>query len=82
MVIKLSVLNTINIKNRTQNKVVNIASPKSCSVRHLRAFSIVFSCIRKSNKVWWQGLLTLHQSGNHPRDRIKHDITEKQIRTN
>ena len=49
---KLSILNNINIKNRTRNKVVNKASPKSSSPRPLRAFSIVFSCIRKSNKVW------------------------------
>ena len=60
----LSVLNNVNIKNRTRNNVVNIASPKSFSPGTLRAVPIVLSCVRKINKVWWQGLLTLRQSVN------------------
>ena len=63
----MSDLNNIDIKNRTRNKVVNIVtvirnglsvsydydvvSPKSSLHRPLRTFSILFSCIRKSNKV-------------------------------
>ena len=62
MISKLNVLNNINIKNRTWNKVVNIASPKLSLPMSLIAFSIAFSCIRKSNKAWWRGLLTLNQS--------------------
>lgn len=61
LMIKLSVLNYINVKNRTRNKVVNIARPKSSSLMPFRAFSIIFSCIRKSNKVRWRGLLTYIQ---------------------
>ena len=64
MMLKLSVLNNINIKKITRNKVVNVASPKSSLTRPSRAFSVVFSCSRKSNKVWWRGLLTLHHSVN------------------
>ena len=63
----MSDLNNIDIKNRTRNKVVNIAtvirnglsvsydydvvSPNSSLRRPLRTFSILFSCLRKSNKV-------------------------------
>ena len=46
--LKSNVLNNINIKNKTWKKVVNIVSLKSSLPRPLRAFSIVFSCIRKS----------------------------------
>ena len=51
MILRLSDLNNINIKNRTRNNVVHIASSKSSSSRPLRVFSIIFPCIRKSNKV-------------------------------
>ena len=67
MILKLSVLNTINIKNRTRNRV----APKLSSHTPLRVFSMVFSCIGKSNKVWWRGLLTLRQSLNQSRVHIK-----------
>ena len=71
MVLKLSDLNNINIKNRTRNNVVQIASSKSSSSRPLRVFSIIFPCISKSNKVWWQGLLAVQQSVNQFRVYIK-----------
>ena len=64
MISKLNVLNNSNIKNRTRNKVVNIASPKLSLPRSLIAFSNAFACIRKSNKAWWRGMLTLNQSVN------------------
>ena len=78
MILKLSVLNTINIKNRTRNRVVNIVGPKLSSHTPLRVFSMVFSCIGKSNKVWWRGLLTLRQSLNQSRVHIKNgDLLRK-----
>ena len=51
VILKVSLLNNIKIKNRIWNKVVNTVSPiSSCA---FRAFSIVSSSIRKSNKVCW-----------------------------
>ena len=50
MILKLSVLNNINIKYRTRNKIVSTPSPKSSSPRPLRTFSIVFFGIGKSMK--------------------------------
>ena len=47
MILKLSVLNNIDIKNRTQNKVANIVSPKSPLPRTSREFFIIFSYIKK-----------------------------------
>ena len=63
----MSDLNNIDIKKRTRNTVVHIVtvirnglsvsydydvvSPNSSLHRPLRTFSILFSCIRKSNKV-------------------------------
>ena len=59
IILKLSVLNYFNIKNRNRNNVINIVGPKSSSLRPLRVFLIVFYGNRSSNKVWWQGLLIL-----------------------
>ena len=71
MISKLSVFNNINMKNRTWDKVVNIASPKSPLFRPLKAFSITLSWIRKGNKVSWQRLLTLRQLVNQSCIHIK-----------
>ena len=46
MILKLSALSNINVKNKTWYKVANIASPKSSLHRSLRAFSIIFFCIK------------------------------------
>ena len=71
MVLNRSILNNINLENRTRNKVVLIVSPKSPSSRLLRLFSIIFPCIRKSSKVWWRGLLDVRQLVNESRVYIK-----------
>ena len=42
----MSALSNINVKNKTWHKVANIASPKSSLHRSLRAFSIIFFCIK------------------------------------
>ena len=73
MILKLNVLNNLNIKNRTRNKVVYISSPKLSLPRSLTTFSIAFSSIRKSNKAWWRGLLALRQSVSQSRVHIKKD---------
>ena len=41
--------------------------------RSLIALSIAFSWIRKSNKVWWRGLLSLRQSASQSCVHIKSD---------
>ena len=65
MMLKLSVLNNINIKNGTWNKVVNTVNPKSSSPGPLRTFSVVFSCIRKSDEFCLPYVNQLNQSDYH-----------------